>query len=130
MKKIILTICFCLITSLSFSAELLVQMEDSKFEKGAKKGDIIIVKPDGWVWGKEESPPRYVVFKLPEMTYEEAKKYEEATDDLDAIGFKLRKYSVDTLEVDDAKMKVKGVKTIDKTKVIEFKEQKIKDRDK
>jgi len=125
MRKIIFTICFCLITSLAFSAELLVTMRtDSNY------GDIIVVKPDGWKWGKSEQPPQYVVFKLPGISEKDAKKYEESLVDENGEMVKSRKYSIDTLEVDYAKIKVKGVKEIHLDKIVEFKEKKIKDKTK
>jgi len=44
------------------------------YDARSQKGDIIVVKPDGWKWGKEECPPRFVVIKVPEIKYEDAKK--------------------------------------------------------
>ena len=40
-------------------------------------GDIIVVRPDGWQWGKEENLPNFVVIKLPNISIEQVKKYEE-----------------------------------------------------
>jgi hypothetical protein len=34
--------------------------------KGDRLGDIIVVRPDGWVWGKEESLPSFWVVKVKE----------------------------------------------------------------
>jgi hypothetical protein len=62
----------------AMSAELLIQAVDSPFEDGAKKGDIIVVRPDGWVWGTSECLPQYVVVKMAGVTEEYAKKYEES----------------------------------------------------
>jgi hypothetical protein len=59
------------------SAQLLVQAKDSPFPDGAKKGDIIVVRGDEWVWGTEECLPNYVVVKLPGVPVSEASKYEE-----------------------------------------------------
>jgi hypothetical protein len=76
-------------------AELLVQakkhwMDDmtqeqiDALDEGKKKsrnarieiGDIVVVRPDGWNWGKEERLPNYIVVKIPELSIEEAGKYE------------------------------------------------------
>jgi len=34
-------------------------------------GDIVVIKPDGWVWGKEENLPRYIVIKAPGVAVED-----------------------------------------------------------
>lgn len=59
------------------SAELLVQAVDGVYETSAKKGDVIVVRPDGWSWGREEGLPRYVVIKMPGVPVEDVKHYEE-----------------------------------------------------
>jgi hypothetical protein len=40
-------------------------------------GDIVVVRPDGWEWGREECLPNFVVIKLPGVSIEEAKVYEQ-----------------------------------------------------
>lgn len=113
MKKIILTILFLLLSTPCFSAELLVQAKDSPFDNGAKKGDIIIVRPDGWAWGREECLPNYIVVKLPGVKEEDAKKYEQALtkEEIKTVNgnsvtsqvlVKKRKYNIDKLEVEKA----------------------------
>jgi len=58
-------------------------------------GDIIVVKPDGWVWGKEEKLPNYVVIKLPGISIEIVKQYEESLEDAThEIVLKRRKFMV------------------------------------
>lgn len=115
MKKIIIALYSVLILcSPGWGAELLVQAVDSPFEKGAKKGDIIVVRPDGWVWGKEENLPRYIIVKLPGLNIEDAKKYEEPLihiEEKDVNGkieripktVKLRKYNIAASVVDSVK---------------------------
>lgn len=95
MKKIIF-ILFLLVTKNCLSAELLVkanqhwmdsltQVEISKFSQQeldqynarSQIGDIIVVRPDGWQWGKEEGLPKYVVVKVPGMTEVEMREYEK-----------------------------------------------------
>jgi hypothetical protein len=75
MMKLILF--FLLLCSPVHAAQLLVQAKDSPFPDGAKKGDIIVVRGDEWVWGTEECLPNYVVVKLPGVPVSEASKYEE-----------------------------------------------------
>lgn len=40
-------------------------------------GDISVIRPDGWQWGAKERLPYFVVIKVPEITYEQAKAYED-----------------------------------------------------
>jgi hypothetical protein len=49
-----------------------------QYESRSQYGDVIVVRPDGHKWGTKECPPDYVVVKIPEMSYEEARKYEES----------------------------------------------------
>jgi len=97
----ILTMFFILVfTSNAFAAELLVKakkhyMDDftqeqvdkmtveqrQSYEARSQIGDVIVVRPDGWKWGKEECLPNFVVIKMPDVTMEEAKKYEEQMQD-------------------------------------------------
>lgn len=96
MKKIILTLSILvLFVSQVFAAEFLVRakghwmdnlsqeevdaMSNEKkeqYDARTQKGDIIVVKPDGWEWGSGERLPDFVVVKIPSMTYEDAKEYE------------------------------------------------------
>lgn len=39
------------------------------------KGNPIVVRPDGWKWGKRERPPDFVVIKVPDMSVKEAVGY-------------------------------------------------------
>ena len=40
-----------------------------------KRGDIVVVMPDGHIWGREETLPKFVVVKIPGLTVETAQKY-------------------------------------------------------
>jgi len=40
-----------------------------------KRGDIVVVKPDGHEWGKLEGLPNFVVIKVPGLNHEVATKY-------------------------------------------------------
>jgi hypothetical protein len=103
----------------AWSAELLVQAVDSPFEKGAKKGDVIAVRPDGWSWGKEECLPRYIVIKLTGIDVETSKKYEEPlTEQVEKVMdgkttttseiVRLRKYNIGSSIVDSIKFTAKS----------------------
>ena len=39
------------------------------------RGEIIVIKPDGWEWGGKERPPSYIVVKVPGVTVAQAAKY-------------------------------------------------------
>jgi hypothetical protein len=38
-------------------------------------GDIVVIRSNGWKWGKAECLPDFIVIKIPELTIEECKKY-------------------------------------------------------
>jgi len=39
----------------------------------SKRGDVIVVKPDGWAWGSDElSNPQWRILQVPNLTLEEA----------------------------------------------------------
>ena len=113
MKKYFLILLFLMICGNAYSAELLVQAKDSPFDTGAKKGDIIVVRPDGWKWGKEECLPNYIVVKIPDIKYDDAKVYEQPlyktkTVTIDSksveqeVLVKKRKYNIDALKVEQS----------------------------
>jgi hypothetical protein len=65
-------------------AELLIKAIDAthsdpvKDKAGCyKRGDIVVIMPDGHEWGKEERLPKFMVVKIPGMSVAEARKYIE-----------------------------------------------------
>jgi hypothetical protein len=65
-------------------AELLVKLTDAtnadpvKDAQGCyKRGDVVVVMPDGHVWGRQEGPPTFCVVKVPGLSVEDARKYTE-----------------------------------------------------
>ena len=36
-----------------------------------KKGDIVVIMPDNWTWGKEETLPKFVILKIPGVVIDE-----------------------------------------------------------
>jgi len=87
-------IAFLLLVSPCYGAELLVKAEESwnnnadtskmtkeeltTWNARSRKGDIIVVRPDGWSWGKEECPPKFVVVKMPNVKVDDVKHYEQS----------------------------------------------------
>jgi len=60
-------------------------LDDNKKESRNARiqlGDIVVVKPDGWVWGNEENLPRYLVVKLPQLSVETINHFTESLMDL------------------------------------------------
>lgn len=60
-------------------AELLIKAVDASHEDPAKdargcykRGDVVVVMPDGHQWGRMEGPPDFFVLKIPGMSAEEA----------------------------------------------------------
>ena len=72
--------------------------EKRSYTARASLGDIIVSRPDGGGWGNEEALPRFIVVKVPGVTVEAAKKYEESlydtTDPAHPVMLKVRKYQV------------------------------------
>jgi hypothetical protein len=69
-------------------AEILIKAIDAnhlnpvKDKSGCyKRGDVVVVMPDGHEWGKSEGPPKYIIIKVPGMTKEEAEQYIESEKD-------------------------------------------------
>lgn len=80
------------------------------FNSRSQIGDVIVVRPDGWQWGKEECLPNFIVVKMPEMTFDEAKKYEDPLvidvlieGELIPKTLKRRKYKIPLSDVEEAK---------------------------
>ena len=81
-------------------------------EERSRLGDIIVVRPDGHVWGREECLPRFIVVKITNMSYEDAKHLEEILmldDGLEEDGVtikkklaKVRKWQVPAKYMEDA----------------------------
>ena len=154
MKKLLLSLIlvFCLVQT-GVCAELLIKanghwmdnLSQEKIEKmsedefrsynaRSQKGDVIAVRPDVWTWGKSECPPNYIVVKVPEMTLEETKEYEQPlmedyiddeTKEVMQRVVKLRKYYVDVSEVEEVKQEG-GIKT--RTKTDKIKNIKVKSK--
>lgn len=79
-------------------------------------GDIIIVRGDGWAWGREECLPNFIVVKLPNLTEAEVKHYEQSlidtADPQKPIMLKVRKYATTPTIVDSCKTELSGAKEV------------------
>ena len=53
----------------------LTPRERDSYNARLQLGDIIVIMPDGWKWGKAECLPDFVLVKIPDMTVEEARQY-------------------------------------------------------
>ena len=89
------------------------------YDARSQKGDIIVVRPDGWEWGREECPPKYVVVKLKNVTVDDVKHYTEplvkeieVDNEKRTVYIKRHKYAVDIAIVDDCSLESKGQKEI------------------
>jgi len=74
-------------------AEFLVKLNDNthvnptKDQSGCyKRGDVVVVMPNGHEWGKEEGYPKFVVVKIPGMTVAAGQKYIEPQIQGDLVG--------------------------------------------
>ena len=52
--------------------------EKEQYDARTQLGDIVVIRPDGWEWGREECLPNFILVKIPDMTVEEAKQYEDS----------------------------------------------------
>jgi len=76
----------------------------AKYNRRRRKGNPIVIKSNGWKWGKKECLPRYVILRV-DMSMEEAKKYvEKGYEDKDETQITKynRKYSFDVNELNVA----------------------------
>ena len=113
MRVLLLTLVLMAFCSSSMSAELLICAKSSIHATGCQKGDVLIVRPNGHIWGTAETLPTYIQVSVPDMPYAEAKVYEEPLmedDGVDAEGnpkqkmLRLRKHYIPTTEVETAKL--------------------------
>lgn len=90
--------------------------EAKAYNARSEKGDIIVVRPDGWTWGRLECLPDFIVVKIPD--FDPAGKYEEALMSGKDI-LKRRKYRVPSNWVDLAISKNLSVVTYKKKVVLD-----------
>jgi len=99
-------------------AELLIRAKSSSNPSATEVGDIIVVRSDGWEWGRCECPPEYIIVKLPNIKEADIKYYEDSlmdnTDPKNPIMLKRAKYAVDTTIVNTCISEISGKKEISK----------------
>ena len=63
----------------------LSQQELRQYNARTQIGDIVVVRPDGWVWGNEECLPNFLVVKVPGIVlphnYEESLMAQDGVDE-------------------------------------------------
>lgn len=64
----------------------------AKFNARSQKGDIVVVKPDGWAWGAAEGLPDYILVKVPTISYATAMAYQARVITTDDPPVLLHKY--------------------------------------
>lgn len=89
-------------------AEVAKLTDKDSYNSRSQMGDVVVVRPDGWKWGKAECLPDFIIVKIPDMSVEEAKKYEEplntpAKGDAAPKLLKYRKYQISLADVEEAK---------------------------
>ena len=85
--------------------DALPENRKASHEARCQIGDVVVVRPDGWPWGKCECLPDFVVVKIPGMSVDEAKKYEEKL--TETVGeeiktIRYRKYSLPKTDIENA----------------------------
>ncbi len=154
--KRIFVILSILFTTNCFGAELLVKskphwMDDltqtevnkmtpeqkQSYEARSQESDIIVVRPDGFLLddnnkanGRDECLPKYIIFKLEGVSYDEVKFLEDSlTEEIDnpispqkkiTRMLKHRKYCIPTLVLNNAKQLNKSVIIIPKAQAQAF----------
>ena len=131
----------CWLVSPSFSAEFLVRakphwkdswnatavnklsvQEKRNYDARTQVGDVIVVRPDGWEWGKEECLPNFIIIKIPGLNYDTAKQYEDALHeaaDSNSV-LKFRKWQIPKTFIDAAIAQGQSVVVIDSPQVTVF----------
>jgi hypothetical protein len=109
-------------------AAIPLKKQDS-YRARSQKGDIIVVMPDGHVWGRVECLPEYIVVKAPGVTLADARQYAEPLYDNGAIVedqklIRVRKWHVPVAYV-DAVIAAGGVATISRSVVLTRLQEKV-----
>lgn len=78
MKHLLIILCLC--ACQASSAELLIAAQQApmlsidtigkdsvwmaEYDMQLRRGQVVVIKPDGWTWGKKEGPPKFVRVKI------------------------------------------------------------------
>lgn len=104
---------FLLVPELCFGAEFLIQAkphwkdewgvqtvnklsveEKKSYDARIEIGDIVVIKPNGWVWGREESLPNYYIVKVPNISVEDSQYAIKSITEIDGTLLKKRRYKI------------------------------------
>ena len=147
MRLILLLIAIFFISSSVYSAQLLIKAKPSWMENIPREkwkeygitqeeynrrwevGDVVVVRPDDWKWGRLECPPRFVVIKVPinakilkkleEPLYFNGKLLKRRKWRLSSVYIeKIRNIGMDTLTIEALKEKIKR-KVVKDGKIVE-----------
>jgi hypothetical protein len=100
--------------------DALTAEELQSYNARSQKGDIIVVRPDGWKWGREECLPNFIVvtiegtiadLKYLEESIAEREVNEDATP-MPSTLIKFRKHYINVADVDAVKEEVRGFEEI------------------
>jgi hypothetical protein len=99
MKRLIFLIFIFAFCAESYGVELIIKRQANYIHPDPivnessiyQRGDVVDIKPDGHLWGKEEhpmtttyNPPHFFIVKIPGITVEQARKYiQPRMDDID-----------------------------------------------
>lgn len=76
----------------------LTAQEKQQYDSRIEIGDIVVIKPNGWEWGREETLPNYYIVKVPNVTVEQAQYAVESltdtTDPDNPVMLKKRRYKI------------------------------------
>ena len=81
MKKLILFAGILMVAQNVKACEMLILAKDPPGELASdsvRKGDVFVVREDGFLWGYKELLMNYIVASLPDVSESDAKFYEEA----------------------------------------------------
>lgn len=128
MRKWVFLLLFLGMCGRAWGAEFLIKAQEPWNNSDAnapsersRLGDVIVIRPDGWVWGREECLPRFIVVKVTNLSYDDAKHFEESLivpDGVDTQGnpktklAKVRKWQVPNKYMSDALAAGQSVITI------------------
>ena len=109
--------------------------EKRSYEARSRIGDIIVVRPDGWKWGREECLPNFIVVKVPDREAD-VKHYENSLtetrmvdDKEEEVMLRVRKHYVSEKEVSDRSLEVKDFEEITAVNLRSSVLEKVKDGD-
>jgi hypothetical protein len=99
--------------------DTMTEEERKSYKARSQKGDIIVVRPDNWAWGREECLPHFIVVKVhgdsADFKYLEESISERFIDDTGRLQNSIvrhRKNYIDVVDVDAVKEEVRDFEEI------------------